>query len=160
MAVLGAGAIGVEFAYFYNALGTKVTLIEMMPNHASRAAFPSLHAAVSFVCLYYAWRYCRWFFPILLFFVVGLIASTVYLAPLRRRSDRGCLPRAVDRLANRDSIRPGRGGRGARFRRKPLRRGRAALTEQQLVLDSGANTRPAWRIRIVRGGSARRKGDR
>jgi dihydrolipoamide dehydrogenase len=31
MAIIGAGAIGVEFAYFYNALGTKVTLIEMMP---------------------------------------------------------------------------------------------------------------------------------
>ncbi|MFQ3670696.1 MAG: dihydrolipoyl dehydrogenase, partial [Verrucomicrobiia bacterium] len=29
--ILGAGAIGVEFAYFYNAFGTKVTLIEMMP---------------------------------------------------------------------------------------------------------------------------------
>ena len=31
MAIMGAGAIGVEFAYFYNAFGTKVTLIEMMP---------------------------------------------------------------------------------------------------------------------------------
>ncbi len=31
MIVIGAGAIGVEFAYFYNALGTKVTLLEMMP---------------------------------------------------------------------------------------------------------------------------------
>ncbi|MCS7064485.1 MAG: dihydrolipoyl dehydrogenase [Methylacidiphilales bacterium] len=29
--IIGAGAIGVEFAYFYNALGTKVTLIEAMP---------------------------------------------------------------------------------------------------------------------------------
>jgi dihydrolipoamide dehydrogenase len=29
--VIGAGAIGVEFAYIYNAFGTKVTLIEMMP---------------------------------------------------------------------------------------------------------------------------------
>lgn len=28
LAILGAGAIGVEFAYFYNALGTQVTLIE------------------------------------------------------------------------------------------------------------------------------------
>jgi dihydrolipoamide dehydrogenase len=28
--VIGAGAIGVEFAYFYSVLGTKVTLIEMM----------------------------------------------------------------------------------------------------------------------------------
>lgn len=30
MVVVGAGAIGVEFAYFYNAIGTKVTLIEYM----------------------------------------------------------------------------------------------------------------------------------
>ncbi len=32
MIVIGAGAIGIEFAYFYNAFGTKVTVIEMMPN--------------------------------------------------------------------------------------------------------------------------------
>lgn len=32
MIIIGAGAIGVEFAYFYNAFGTKVTLVEMMPN--------------------------------------------------------------------------------------------------------------------------------
>lgn len=31
LVVLGAGAIGVEFAYFYNAFGTKVTLVEMLP---------------------------------------------------------------------------------------------------------------------------------
>ena len=31
MLIIGAGAIGTEFAYFYNAFGTKVTLIEMMP---------------------------------------------------------------------------------------------------------------------------------
>jgi dihydrolipoamide dehydrogenase len=29
--IIGAGAIGVEFAYFYASIGTKVTLIEMMP---------------------------------------------------------------------------------------------------------------------------------
>ncbi len=29
--VVGAGAIGVEFSYFYNAFGTKVTLVEMLP---------------------------------------------------------------------------------------------------------------------------------
>lgn len=28
--IIGAGAIGVEFAYFFNAFGTKVTLVEMM----------------------------------------------------------------------------------------------------------------------------------
>lgn len=32
MLIIGAGAIGVEFAYFYNTFGTKVTLIEMMPS--------------------------------------------------------------------------------------------------------------------------------
>ncbi|GAA5496516.1 dihydrolipoamide dehydrogenase [Rubritalea squalenifaciens DSM 18772] len=32
LAIIGAGAIGVEFAYIYNAFGTKVTLIEMMDN--------------------------------------------------------------------------------------------------------------------------------
>ncbi|MFO0951829.1 MAG: dihydrolipoyl dehydrogenase [Isosphaeraceae bacterium] len=30
MIVIGAGAIGAEFTYFYNAIGTKVTLVEMM----------------------------------------------------------------------------------------------------------------------------------
>ena len=30
--VIGAGAIGIEFAYFYSVLGTKVTVIEMMDN--------------------------------------------------------------------------------------------------------------------------------
>jgi len=54
-------------------------LIEMMPNHAARAAFPSLHAAVSAVSLHYAWHYCRRFFWILLVFVTGLMVSTVYL---------------------------------------------------------------------------------
>jgi len=30
LVVIGAGAIGIEFAYFYSVLGTKVTVIEMM----------------------------------------------------------------------------------------------------------------------------------
>jgi dihydrolipoamide dehydrogenase len=30
MVIVGAGATGVEFAYFYNALGTKVTIVEFM----------------------------------------------------------------------------------------------------------------------------------
>ncbi|WP_026463225.1 dihydrolipoyl dehydrogenase [Adhaeribacter aquaticus] len=30
--VVGSGAIGVEFAYFYNAMGTKVTIVEYLPN--------------------------------------------------------------------------------------------------------------------------------
>src|SRR5215510_927857 len=32
MVIIGSGAIGSEFAYFYNSLGTKVTLVEMLPN--------------------------------------------------------------------------------------------------------------------------------
>lgn len=32
MAVIGSGAIGSEFAYFYQSMGTKVTLIEVLPN--------------------------------------------------------------------------------------------------------------------------------
>ncbi len=32
MVVVGSGAIGSEFAYFYNAIGTEVTLVEYMPN--------------------------------------------------------------------------------------------------------------------------------
>ena len=32
MVVVGSGAIGVEFAYFYNTLGVKVTVVEFMPN--------------------------------------------------------------------------------------------------------------------------------
>lgn len=31
MVVMGSGAIGSEFAYFYNSMGTKVTLVEYMP---------------------------------------------------------------------------------------------------------------------------------
>jgi len=32
MVILGAGPIGIEFAYFYTAFGTKVTVLEMMPS--------------------------------------------------------------------------------------------------------------------------------
>jgi dihydrolipoamide dehydrogenase len=32
MVVVGAGAIGVEFAYFYNSIGTKVTIVEYAPH--------------------------------------------------------------------------------------------------------------------------------
>ena len=32
MIVVGSGAIGVEFAHFYNAMGTKVTIVEYLPN--------------------------------------------------------------------------------------------------------------------------------
>ena len=32
MVIIGSGAIGSEFAFFYNSIGTKVTLVEFMPN--------------------------------------------------------------------------------------------------------------------------------
>lgn len=32
MIVMGSGAIGCEFAYFYNTMGTKVTIVEFLPN--------------------------------------------------------------------------------------------------------------------------------
>lgn len=32
MVIVGSGAIGVEFAYFYNSIGTEVTIVEFMPN--------------------------------------------------------------------------------------------------------------------------------
>lgn len=32
MVIVGSGAIGVEFAYFYNAMGVEVTVVEFMPN--------------------------------------------------------------------------------------------------------------------------------
>ena len=32
MVVVGSGAIGIEFAYFYNSMGTEVTIVEYMPN--------------------------------------------------------------------------------------------------------------------------------
>lgn len=32
MIVVGSGAIGIEFAYFFNAMGTEVTIVEYLPN--------------------------------------------------------------------------------------------------------------------------------
>ena len=32
MVIVGSGAIGIEFAYFYNAMGTEVTVVEYLPN--------------------------------------------------------------------------------------------------------------------------------
>ncbi|MEB8330405.1 dihydrolipoyl dehydrogenase [Flavobacteriaceae bacterium KMM 6897] len=32
MVVVGSGAIGIEFAYFYNSMGTEVTVVEFLPN--------------------------------------------------------------------------------------------------------------------------------
>lgn len=52
--------------------------LALLPVH-SRAAFPSLHAAVSLVALVMAWRHLRPWFFVLLPFVLGLWVSTVYL---------------------------------------------------------------------------------
>ncbi|MGE0393747.1 MAG: phosphatase PAP2 family protein [Vicinamibacterales bacterium] len=68
---LKGGAMGITA--FQNAL------ISMVPNEASRAAFPSLHAAVSLLTLLYAWRYVRWYVLPLGVVVTGLLVSTVYL---------------------------------------------------------------------------------
>ena len=43
--IMGAGAIGAEFAYFLNAFGTKVTLVEMQDQllpEAMNGNFPTL----------------------------------------------------------------------------------------------------------------------
>ncbi len=32
MVIVGSGAIGIEFAYFYNSMGTEVTVVEFLPN--------------------------------------------------------------------------------------------------------------------------------
>ncbi|MFT7349151.1 MAG: dihydrolipoamide dehydrogenase, partial [Candidatus Paceibacteria bacterium] len=32
MVIVGSGAIGIEFAYFYNSMGTDVTVVEFLPN--------------------------------------------------------------------------------------------------------------------------------
>jgi membrane-associated phospholipid phosphatase len=45
----------------------------------SRAAFPSLHTAASTAALVYAWRHVRPWFWVLVPFVIGLWASTIYL---------------------------------------------------------------------------------
>jgi len=48
------------------------------PN-ASRGAFPSLHCAVTFITLAYAWKYKKALFAVLLPMGVALVVSTVYL---------------------------------------------------------------------------------
>jgi membrane-associated phospholipid phosphatase len=60
----------------FSGLGTQA--IDLLPVD-SRAAFPSLHAAVSLVVLIYAWRYLRVWFWIALPLAIGLWVSTIYL---------------------------------------------------------------------------------
>jgi len=52
--------------------------LELLPAD-SRAAFPSLHAAVSLLALFYAWRYLRPWLFLLAPCAVGLWISTIYL---------------------------------------------------------------------------------
>lgn len=53
-------------------------MISVLPSD-SRAAFPSLHCAVTLLALLFAWKYSRTLFWIILPFCVGLILSTIYL---------------------------------------------------------------------------------
>ncbi len=69
--------------YRVHLLGGPVTgladsALRLLPTD-SRAAFPSLHAAVSVLVLGYAWRRVRGLFWPLLLAVLGLLVSTVYL---------------------------------------------------------------------------------
>ncbi|UCE64902.1 MAG: inositol phosphorylceramide synthase [Candidatus Zixiibacteriota bacterium] len=57
---------------------TAIAMINVLPRE-SRAAFPSLHAAVTLLSLVLAYKYVRWLFWILLPFCTGLLLSTVYL---------------------------------------------------------------------------------
>ena len=53
-------------------------IVNVLPSD-SRAAFPSLHAAVTLLSLLFAWKYVRPLFWIMLPFCTGLVLSTVYL---------------------------------------------------------------------------------
>jgi membrane-associated phospholipid phosphatase len=53
-------------------------MVNLLPSD-SRAAFPSLHAAVTLLSLMFAFKYVRWLFWAMLPFCTGLILSTVYL---------------------------------------------------------------------------------
>ena len=47
MVVVGSGAIGSEFAYFYKSIGTEVTLIELLAKHCSSGRRRSIEATWS-----------------------------------------------------------------------------------------------------------------
>jgi membrane-associated phospholipid phosphatase len=57
---------------------TALRIVNILPSD-SRAAFPSLHSAVTLLSLLFAWKYVRWLFWIMLPFCAGLLLSTVYL---------------------------------------------------------------------------------
>jgi len=53
-------------------------IVNLLPSD-SRAAFPSLHAAVTLLSLIFAFKYIRWLFFLMFPFCAGLILSTIYL---------------------------------------------------------------------------------
>jgi membrane-associated phospholipid phosphatase len=64
------------YPHFFSKLNADA--FALLPVH-SRAAFPSLHTAVSLTMLCCAWRYLRFWFWTALPFVLGLWVSTIYL---------------------------------------------------------------------------------
>ena len=53
-------------------------IVNLLPSD-SRAAFPSLHSAVTLLSLMFAFKYVRWLYWVMLPFCTGLILSTIYL---------------------------------------------------------------------------------
>jgi membrane-associated phospholipid phosphatase len=53
-------------------------MVSVLPSD-SRAAFPSLHSAVTLLSLMLAFKYARWLFWVMFPFCTGLLLSTVYL---------------------------------------------------------------------------------
>ncbi len=53
-------------------------MVNLLPSD-SRAAFPSLHAAVTLLSLMFAFKHVRWLFWAMLPFCTGLVLSTIYL---------------------------------------------------------------------------------
>ncbi len=60
------------------ATGAQNRLVELNPSSA-RGAFPSLHCAVTFITLAYAWRFQKALFAVLLPLGVTLVLATIYL---------------------------------------------------------------------------------
>ncbi len=55
-----------------------LSMVNVLPSD-SRAAFPSLHSAVTLLTLLFAWKYVRGLFWLILPFCIGLFVSTIYL---------------------------------------------------------------------------------
>ncbi len=48
LTIIGAGAIGIEFAYFFNAFGTKITLLEAQKNIYQMKMWKYLNGCIKF----------------------------------------------------------------------------------------------------------------